>query len=356
MNDMKMLKNTLKKLEKKKEKLGRLKIWLLLIIFVVVLGLDFWINKNNTILTIEGEPKNITITNFNGNVSFDSRLIRIDTGYIMNRDKITFIINGEEYTAQPHELKIEFDCNKDIQKQGCQYINSMMTQNNNMYYSTTVSSEDMQSNSITIERESSTFEYLHNKMNKSFGENKEGKIIMINFIFPREEGLLQLQKNEIVFLKGGVVVKYKGETLSKTSTELQLKNDSGCSFEFENLSNIEIMINESEGFALNGTINKINGKFENGNGEMFCTSRRSQKEFYIGAQEIMADGKSLDVDYDFNANSAQMSVNGHANKAKLEDIDVLEGVGQFFLQNSTEIFLIILGAFISFGIEKILKK
>lgn len=132
-------------------------------------------------------------------------------------------------------------------------------------------------------------------------------------------------------------VYYKNEILREGYVQLEIMNEQhGCSFEFYNLSNLEIFLNESVGIALNGIINGISGEFEVGEGRMISTSPSSQRELYIGAQEIVLEGEKLNVEYTFDSDSSEMVVKGNPNKARLENIDIMEGWVQFFLTVSAQ--------------------
>ena len=338
------------------KKYVRMLPFLFFCIFLVVLLIIFIYKKQNTIIVLEGEPKDITITSFEGNIALDTRMLNIDIGYVMNRDTLTFALQGKEYIAAPHELIIRFDCNKDLKKVGLPYFNSMMTRKYNMYYSTTVSSEYLTAEAVVFERSENTIAYFHNKIIEAGGENRDGKILYVNFLEPKAQGLLQLQKNEIVDLSGGVIVYYKGDVLTTYSTQLEIMNEEfGCSFEFYDLSNLKIYMDEAVGMALNGNIDGIVGELEIGTGKMVCTSPSSQKELYVGTQEIVVEGEELSIEYDFNAGVSEMALKGKADEARLESVDVLEGVAQFFMSNLSNIIMVVVGTLISFGVEGIKK-
>lgn len=158
-------------------------------------------------------------------------------------------------------------------------------------------------------------------------------------------------------IAGGITVYYKDEILRNGYVQLEIMNERhGCSFEFYNLSNLEVLLNESVGIALNGNINGLSGEFEVGEGRMISTSPSSQKELYIGAQKIKLDGENLDVEYIFNSDSSKMVVKGNPNKARLENIDLMEGWVQFFLTNWAAIIMAFIGTIMSVSVGNIGKK
>lgn len=165
--------------------------WIPFVMFLIVLVFVFYYIKKNTLIVLEGEPQNIIIYDFEGNVAMDTRMISIDKGRVVNRDPIIFLIDENKYTAAPHELVIEFDCDKDIEKYGYPYANYLLSQNQDMYYATTTGTEDiMSATSITFERSDNTLEYFHEKIVKASGENRKSKIAYINFGTPIAKGLL----------------------------------------------------------------------------------------------------------------------------------------------------------------------
>lgn len=332
--------------------------WIPFVMFLIVLINVFCHIKQNTLIVLEGEPQNITIDNFEGSVAMDIRSIIIDKGMLVNRDPIIFLIGENKYEAAPYELVIAFNCYKDIEKYGYKHANFLLTHNYDMYYSTTTSSEDILSaDSISFKRSDNTLEYFHEKINKASGKNGESKIISINFKNPIAEGLLQIQNNEILDISGGYNIYYKGEILESSYTQLEIMNDRfGCSFEFFDLSNLEILLNESEGIALNGNMSGLSGEFEVGEGRMISTSPTSQRELYVGAQEVELEGENLNVEYTFNSNASEMVVKGKPNKARLENIDIMEGWVQFFLTNWGSIIMAFIGTIMSVGVDKISKK
>jgi len=325
---------------------------------LMVLIFVFYYIKQNTLIVLEGEPKDIIIDDFVGNVAMDTKMICIDKGRVVNRESITFSIDENVYTAAAHELVIEFDCDKDIEKYGYPYSNYLLSQNRDMYYSTTTSSGDiMSAASITFERSDNTLEYFHDKINKASGYSGESKIADINFGTPGAKGLLQIQNNEILDIAGGITVYCKDEILRNGYVQLKIMNEQhGFSFEFYNLSNLEFLLNESVGIALNGKINELSGEFEVGEGRMISTSPSSQKELYIGAQKIVLEGEKLNVEYTFNSDTSKMVVKGNPNKARLENIDIMEGWVQFFLTNWTAIIMAFIGTIMSVSVGNIGKK
>lgn len=332
--------------------------WLPFAVFLVVLFWVFSYIKQNALVVLEGEPKDIIIDNFEGDVAMDTKMICIDKGRVVNRDSIIFSINGNKYTALPGELVIEFDCDKDIEKYGNPYSNYLFSQNRDMYYSTTIASEYiMSADSITFERSNNTSEYFHGKINKASGYSGESKSVHINFGYPITKGLLEIQNNEILGIYGGITVYYKDEILENGYVQLEIMNEQhGCSFEFYNLSNLDVLLNESFGIALNGNINGISGEFEVGEGRMISTSPSSQRELYVGAQEIVLEGENLNVEYTFDSDSSEMVVKGNPNKARLENIDIMEGWVQFFLTNWAAIIMAFIGTIMSVSVGNIGKK
>ena len=331
--------------------------WSPFVLFLVVLINVFCYIKQNTLIVLEGKPQNIMIDNFEGSVAMDIRSISIDKGMLVNRDPIIFLIGENKYEAAPHELVIEFNCYKDIEKYGYKHANFLLTHNYDMYYSTTTSSEDILSaDSISFKRSDNTLEYFYEKINKASGNNGESKIISINFENPIAEGLLQIQNNEILDISGGYNIYYKGEILEKNYTQLEIMNDKfGSSFEFFNLSNLEILLNESGGIALNGNMSGLSGEFEVGEGRIISTSPASQRELYVGAQEVEFVGENLNVEYTFDSDASEMVIKGKPDKASLENIDIMDGLVQFFLTNLGAIIMAFIGTIMSVGVENISK-
>ena len=250
------------------------------------------------------------------------------------------------------------DVDKDIEKYGYPYSNRLLSKNRDMYFSTTTGTEDiMSATSITFERSDNTLEYFHDKLNKASGYSGETKIAYINFGTPIAKGLLQIQNNEILDIAGGITVYYKDKILRNGYVQLGIVNEQhGCSFEFYNLSNLEVLLNESVGIALNGNIKGLSGEFAVSEGRMISTSPSSQKELYIGAQKIVLEGENLNVEYTFNSDTSEMVVKGNPNKARLENIDIMEGWVQFFLTNWAAIIMAFIGTIMSVSVENIGKK
>ena len=248
-----------KKQVKKEKAIHKSIIIVTLLIIMIFIALYLYKN-DNTIVAITGNPENISVTNFNGDFSTDTNLIMLDKGEIINRDNIIFRIGENEYSANPGELEIFFDCDKDIEKYGHKYGNSMMTSKDVMYYSTSTSSDyQIISDVISFRKMSSTDDYLSNMIRRHTNEAPEEETLIVNFIAPQTDALLQIQKKEVIQLSGGIIVKFKGKELSSTSVNLEINNDIGCSFILHDLSNLELMIRNDDGFSLNGNIESING-------------------------------------------------------------------------------------------------
>lgn len=306
--------------------------WIPFALFLIVLVGVFSYIKSNTLVVLEGEPKEIILNDFRGNIAMDTRMIYMDKGVLTNRDALTFSIDNNKYTAAPYEVVIKIGCENGNNKYGIKYIYCIATQNHNMYYSTTTNSEYvMSADSINVEKGDNTLEYFHHKINKASGMESESKITNINFVKPNAEGLLQIQNNEQIDIFGDCTVYYKNKILGNNNISLEILNEKfGCSFEFVYLSNLEVLLNESEGIALNGKVNGMTGEFEVGDGRLLSTSPSSQRELYVGAQKIVINGSDLNVEYNFNTGLSKMVIKGKPDKAKLENIDLKEGWVQFF--------------------------
>lgn len=212
----------------------------------------------------------------------------------------------------------------------------------------------MSADLINVEKGDNTLEYFHHKINKASGMESESKITNINFVKPNAEGLLQIQNNEQIDISGDCTVYYKNKILGNNNISLEILNEkSGCSFEFVHLSNLEVLLNESEGIALNGKVNGMTGEFEVGDGRLLSTSPSSQRELYIGAQKIVINGSDLNVEYNFNTDLSKMVIKGKPDKAKLENIDLKEGWVQFFLANWAAIIMAFIGTIMSIGVGTI---
>ena len=298
--------------------------WIPFALFLIVLVGVFSYIKSNTLVVLEGEPKEIILNDFRGNIAMDTRMIYMDKGVLTNRDALTFSIDNNKYTAAPYEVVIKFGYENGNNKYGIKNAYCIATQNHNMYYSTTTNSEYvMSADLINVEKGDNTLEYFHHKINKASGMESESKITNINFVKPNAEGLLQIQNNEQIDISGDCTVYYKNKILGNNNISLEILNEkSGCSFEFVHLSNLEVLLNESEGIALNGKVNGMTGEFEVGDGRLLSTSPSSQRELY--------NGSDLNVEYNFNTDLSKMVIKGKPDKAKLENIDLKEGWVQFF--------------------------
>ena len=329
--------------------------WIPFALFLIVLVGVFSYIKSNTLVVLEGEPKEIILNDFRGNIAMDTRMIYLDKGVLTNRDALTFSIDNNKYTAAPYEVVIKFGYENGNNKYGIKNAYCIATQNHNMYYSTTTNSEYvMSADLINVEKGDNTLEYFHHKINKASGMESESKITNINFVKPNAEGLLQIQNNEQIDISGDCTVYYKNKILGNNNISLEILNEkSGCSFEFVHLSNLEVLLNESEGIALNGKVNGMTGEFEVGDGRLLSTSPSSQRELYIGAQKIVINGSDLNVEYNFNTDLSKMVIKGKPDKAKLENIDLKEGWVQFFLANWAAIIMAFIGTIMSIGVGTI---
>lgn len=331
--------------------------WIPFALFLIVLVGVFSYIKSNTLVVLEGEPKEIILNDFRGNIAMDTRMIYMDKGVLTNRDALTFSIDNNKYTAAPYEVVIKIGCENGNNKYEIKCAYYIATQNHNMYYSTTTNSEYvMSADSINVEKGDNTLEYFHHKINKASGMESESKskITNINFVKPNAEGLLQIQNNEQIDIFGDCTVYYKNKILGNNNISLEILNEKfGCSFEFVHLSNLEVLLNESEGIALNGKVNGMTGEFEVGDGRLLSTSPSSQRELYIGAQKIVINGSDLNVEYNFNTDLSKMVIKGKPDKAKLENIDLKEGWVQFFLANWAAIIMAFIGTIMSIGVGTI---
>ena len=328
--------------------------WIPFALFLIVLVGVFSYIKSNTLVVLEGEPKEIILNDFRGNIAMDTRMIYMDKGVLTNRDALTFSIDNNKYTAAPYEV-IKIGCENGNNKYEIKCTYCIATQNHNMYYSTTTNSEYvMSADLINVEKGDNTLEYFHHKINKASGMESESNITNINFVKPNAEGLLQIQNNEQIDISGDCTVYYKNKILGNNNISLEILNEkSGCSFEFVHLSNLEVLLNESEGIALNGKVNGMTGEFEVGDGRLLSTSPSSQRELYIGAQKIVINGSDLNVEYNFNTDLSKMVIKGKPDKAKLENIDLKEGWVQFFLANWAAIIMAFIGTIMSIGVGTI---
>ena len=325
----------------------------LLVIFIIsflFISILYLIRKNNTSIIIQGDPENIVLENFGGNLSFSAVTIAANDGYITNDDAISFDIDGKTYSAQPRELSIEF---KPSGSNDFTYNDHGSISSPNMHFVPTDSDVfSTYAERIEIKKgDRLTEDYLDESGNSHKAVVNNISITMSGFnssdyLHVRNEYPLEANENTII--------RFKNNVISENGGEIILHNY--CTFAFENLVGLNMnLADNNDDFYLKGTTSKFLGILDNDNAELYFTSSASQNSFFCGNQTLYAAGKELNTTYIYDSTSADLVISGKPSAAKLEGIDVTEGFLQYLITNYDAFFMAFFGAILALVIDKTIK-
>ena len=317
------------------------------IIAFLFISVLYLVRKNNTSIIIQGDPKNIVLEEFEGNLDFAAVTLFATDGSITNEDTISFDIDGKTYNAQPHDLVIEFQ--------------SATTEDYADSIPGSISSPQMQfipldytygstfADNVEIKKSDRIVEGFSDE----FGSDSKN---VVNFVEITMRGFtsfdrLHIMSDSPLYASSDTVIIFNGETISDNGAQIALHDD--CVFSFENVSELSTILSQSiDDFHLNGTIKKLSGDLENDGAELYTTSGASQNSFFCGNQSLLAMGKELKAEYIYGADSADLIVSGKPTAAKLEDIDVMQGFLQYLISNFDAFFMALFGALLALVIDK----
>lgn len=322
--------------------------YIILFAFVIAFACIFLLylsRKSNTSIVVQGSPKDIVWENYSGDLSFEACSVYITDGNVVNTNDISFDIDGSHYFAQPGELSFEFH------EQAGAYEGATPARsisNNKMDFLST----SAYGSKVMIKNPERIIETDYNDDGDPNQVSSECVDVYISDL--SSDGLLRMWSNSTLYVDSDVIVKYKGDVISDSGTSLDLENYS--EFALENISQIDVVLSaRGEMLRMEGQISKMLGTLKN-NGELYCTSGTSQSSFFCGSQLLNIEGKELKASYEYTSDSTELMLNGRPKKAKLEDIDILEGFVQFMLSNFNSFFLSFVGAALALAIDKTLKK
>lgn len=318
-----------------------------LLVIGIALAIPYMYILINTVVVCDGEPREVVISNFMGDVEFDTRSISIDRGVMTNNQPIVFYIESEKYEAAPGELLIEFNDYLDYSLFGIPWHNSLITENYNMSFSTSSMPGDYKfsTNQLTIKNGDNTLEYSHSKIIRGCGSEKTTKIIAVDLSDQVPDIVLTIQNNEIMNISGGCIISYKGDVIRKNHTLLHLQdNEHGCEFLISNISDMDIFLNETGGVVLNGKVDSLEGTLEYGEGRILTVSPSGQKAYEAGGQEVQLKGKKIQLEYSFNNAISRMLAKGKPGVAKIEKVDIRENIVLFLVSNYSAIILTLIGS------------
>ncbi len=319
------------------------------ICFIGILVL-YLIKKNNTSIIVQGNPRDLIIENYKGDLDFESITLFIADGVVTNRDSVSFEVDGAYYDAEPGELRLEFS--KQPSYDGNGYYSCSLT-NPLMYFSSTPS---MDIYSYADEIKIINNEHItENDIDENGKKNQvTSEIVEVIFKNFSSDGGLYVEGNSTLSVDKPVIISYKGDTLPNSGDGITLYNQ--CEFALEDISEMEVcLMDSSERLSLNGQINKLHGTLNNEEAALYSTSGTSQSSFFCGNQMLNIAGKDLKAEYEYNYASADLMVNGKPQIARLEGIDILEGFVQYLLSNFDSFFLSFVGAALALAIDKTLK-
>ncbi len=319
-------------------------IFIVSFLFISVLYL---VRKNNTSIIIQGDPRNIALEGFEGNLDFVTITLNATGGSITNEDAVSFDINGKTYSAQPHDLVIEFkSAEADDLTDG---IPGSIT-NPQMHF-TPIDSTVNSTFADFIEIKKG------DRLTESFTDESgsDHKTVVDNIEVTMKDftsfDSLHIWSDLPLEADSNTVIIFKGETISDNGAQIVLHDN--CIFSFENITELSTTLTDSiEDFHLSGTIKKLSGTLENDGAELYSTSGASQNSFFCGNQSLLVAGKELKSEYTYDAESADLVVSGKPTAARLEDIDVMEGFLQYLITNFDAFFMALFGALLALVIDK----
>lgn len=326
--------------------------FILLGIFIVVflfISILYLIKRNNSSIIIQGDPKNIVLKDFEGNLDFVAVTVSAESGFITNEDAISFSLDDKTYSAQPHDLVIEF---KNVVSDYGQNISGSISSPQMHFTPTDSELTSVFADKITIKKGDRLTEgYTDEARSSQKTVINNTEIYMSGF---SSSDYLHIWNEYPLFADSNTVIKLSGEVISENGGQLALKES--CTFTFDAPKCLQMTLSDSnDDFYLNGTITKALGYLENENADLYYTSGASQSSFFCGNQNLQVAGKKLNSTYIYGADTADLIINGKPSVARLEGIDVTEGFLQYLISNFDSFFMAFFGALLALVIDKTLK-
>lgn len=326
--------------------------FILLGIFIVVflfISILYLIKRNNSSIIIQGDPKNIVLKDFEGNLDFVAVTVSAEGGFITNENAISFSLDERTYSAQPHDLVIEF---KNVVSDNGQNISGSISSPQMHFTPTDSELTSVFADKITIKKGDRLTEgYTDEARSSQKTVINNTEIYMSGF---SSSDYLHIWNEYPLFADSNTVIKLSGEVISENGGQLDLKDF--CSFTIGDSENLQMTLSDSnDDFYLNGAVKQVYGTLENDNAELYYTSSSSQNSFFCGNQNLYTAGKELKTTYIYGRDSADLVVNGKPSVARLEGIDVTEGFLQYLISNFDSFFMAFFGALLALVIDKTLK-
>ncbi len=351
-----------------KERKIYLAILLVFIIAFVGITALYLVRKSNTSIVIQGEPEDIVLENFSGDLDFEVYTVHAYDGSVTNRDAVSFTIDGKTYTAEPGELVIEFE--KEYSEEVNAYVPGSISNQHMSLTSDSSLDEGSFADTVEIRYAGRITESDSEELDGSYNEDDTEDVIVNDNVKKRlvttktmevsiknfsSLGSFLIGSEDALNASYNTCVKFKNEVLSDSGADIFLKDY--CHFSFVDVSELELFLSdESMDFYLNGQISKLSGTLGNDDAVLYRTSGAYQASFFCGNQKLSAQGGTLNAEYEYNSDSAGLVVNGKPKTAMLEGIDVLEGFVQYLVTNFDSIFFAFAGALLALAIDKTLKK
>ncbi|WP_029231231.1 hypothetical protein [Butyrivibrio sp. VCB2006] len=326
----------------------------ILFVFIVAfigIAILYLAKKNNTSIILQGEPKDVVMENFNGEMEFQSYSLYSGDAILTNESDISFDLNGKTYHAAPYELVIEFTSvpSEEGENLSLGGISNPIIQ----FLSSASAVDDVQADSIGLKYESRVTESDYDTSQEYNKVTTAPLEVTINNISSLPS--IYVGFGDPLYANDNTVIKLGDVVLSDCGGNINLHGMG--EFSFSSVSDVTIsLMNPSDALYLNGHIGTISGFFSNDDAALYCTTGTSQNSFFCGNQKVYAQGKALSLEYEYNSESADLIVNGKPKVARLEGIDILEGFVQYLVSNFDSFFMALIGAILGLAIDKTLKK
>lgn len=320
-------------------------LFLSLSVSAILIFMIYKLLPDSSYISLVASPKTYNIEEFSGGMAAKVQLFEVKYGTLINYDEILVSVDNQTFLLKPYELVVTFNQDKDIDKYGVPYANSLLFDSQVDVYTNYSDGFNFIDTQVSIEK----MPKLIGKMPSRMSSDEKGSSVTLKTAVPNKLFISVLKGSEIT-VNGGVDVLVKGKKMPLNSqiTVLETRDQEIINSHFIlNSNEFKIHGYQDDYIYLEGLIKSFNGVSDQ-NGVLKHTYLNQQKEYDVGTLEVDGnyDDILLEFEYELGEYNSSLILSGPVKSINVAHASLYFSFFQFLVENLGTVISAVFTAFI----------